>query len=146
LASFNNRKGRGPEYQKHFKLKLKFLYINGFCGYCVVAKNAQFHSAFWQKYLISFHVFAENTIPLPPSICCLPEGGTRNLFLSPQSQFRNLKEALPQLFKEMLLRNRNSAIPQLQFFLKPAMSSPQLESFTSAIFGIFLAYFWPWSS
>jgi hypothetical protein len=39
----------------------------------------------------------------------------------------------------MLLRNRNSAIPQLPFFLKSATSSPQLERFTSAIFGIFLA-------
>jgi hypothetical protein len=47
--------------------------------------------------------------------------------------------AIPQLFKEMLLCNRNSAIPQLQFFLKPETSSPQLESFTSAICGIFLA-------
>jgi hypothetical protein len=51
----------------------------------------------------------------------------------PQSQFRNLKEALPQLFKEMLLRNRNSAIPQSQFFLKSA------TCFNSAIFGIFFA-------
>jgi hypothetical protein len=47
--------------------------------------------------------------------------------------------AIPQLFKEMLLRNLNSAIPQSQFFLKSATSSPQLESFNSAIFGIFLA-------
>jgi hypothetical protein len=70
--------------------------------------------------------------------------GKRNFFLSPQSQFRNLEGsasaiAIPQLFKEMLLRNRNSAIPQSQFFLKSATSSPQLESFNSAIFGIFLA-------
>ncbi len=42
-------------------------------------------------------------------------------------------------FKEMLLRNRNSAISQLQFFLKSATSSPQLELFTSAVFGIFSA-------
>jgi hypothetical protein len=65
----------------------------------------------------------------------------RNFFLSPQSQFRNLKEALPQLqfrnFKEMLLRNRNSAIPQSQFFLKSATSSPQIESLNSSIFGKF---------
>jgi hypothetical protein len=39
----------------------------------------------------------------------------------------------------MLLRNRNSAIPQSQFFLKSATLNLQLESFTSAIFGIFLA-------
>jgi hypothetical protein len=39
----------------------------------------------------------------------------------------------------MLLRNRNSAIPQSQFSLLSATSNPQLESFTSAIFGIFLA-------
>ena len=39
----------------------------------------------------------------------------------------------------MLLRNRNSAIPQLQFSLVSATSSSQLENFISAIFGIFLA-------
>jgi hypothetical protein len=42
------------------------------------------------------------------------EVGKRNFFLSPQPQFRNLKETLPQSqfrnFKEMLLCNRNSAI------------------------------------
>jgi hypothetical protein len=42
-------------------------------------------------------------------------------------------------FKEMLLRNRNSAILQSQFFPKAATSSLQLETLTSAIFGIFLA-------
>ncbi len=42
----------------------------------------------------------------------------------------------------MSLRNRISAIPQSQFFLKSATSSPQLKSFTSAIFSRFLA----WSS
>jgi hypothetical protein len=42
----------------------------------------------------------------------------------------------------MSLRNHNSAIPQSQIFLKSATSSPQLESFTSAIVGRFLA----WSS
>jgi hypothetical protein len=41
----------------------------------------------------------------------------------------------------MLLRNRNSATatPQSQYFLKSTTSNLQLESFTSAIFGIFLA-------
>jgi hypothetical protein len=39
----------------------------------------------------------------------------------------------------MFLRNRNSAIPQSQFFQKSATSSPQLESFNTAIFGTFLA-------
>ncbi len=78
-------------------------------------------------------------------------GGHAQLFLSPQSQFRNLKEALPQsqfrnFFKEMLLRNRNSAIPQSQFFLMSATSSLQLESFISAIFGIFLAVESGWGS
>jgi hypothetical protein len=41
---------------------------------------------------------------------------------------KNFAIASPQLCKEMLLRNRNSAITQ-----------SQLENFTSAIFGIFLA-------
>jgi hypothetical protein len=54
------------------------------------------------------------------------EVGTRNFFWSPH---RN-----SATFKEMLLRNRNSAIPQSHFFL-----SPQLEIFASAIFGAYLA-------
>jgi hypothetical protein len=49
--------------------------------------------------------------------------------------------AIVQLFKEMLLRNCNSAIPQSQFSLKSATLNPQFESFTSAIFGILLAMF-----
>jgi hypothetical protein len=57
--------------------------------------------------------------------------------LSPESQFCNLKEALPQSqcrnFKEMLLRNSAT------IFLMSATLSPQLETFISAIFGIFLA-------
>jgi hypothetical protein len=69
--------------------------------------------------------------------------GTRNFFWSPQSQFRNLKEDFlnrnPATFKGMLLRNRNSEIPQSQFFLKSATSSPQFVSFTSAVSCIFLA-------
>jgi hypothetical protein len=78
----------------------------------------------------------------------ITRGGHAQLFLSPQPQFRNLKEAIPQLqfrncnsatFKEMLLRNRNTAIPQSQFFFKSTTLNPQVESFTSAIFGIFLA-------
>jgi hypothetical protein len=46
---------------------------------------------------------------------------------------------IPQLFKEMFLHNRNSAFPQSQIFLMSATSSPQLESFISAIFGILMA-------
>ncbi len=50
--------------------------------------------------------------------------GTRNFFLSPQSQFRNMKKHFRNrnsaTFKEMLLRNCNSAIPQSQFFPKSA--------------------------
>ncbi len=51
-----------------------------------------------------------------------------------RNHFRNRNSST---FKEMLLRNRNSAIPQSQFFLKSATSSPQLESFNSAIFSTF---------
>jgi hypothetical protein len=73
--------------------------------------------------------------------------GTHTIFLSLQSQFCKLKEALRNrnsttFLKEMLLPNRNPAIPQFQkhnFFMKSKTSSPQLESFISAIFGIFLA-------
>jgi hypothetical protein len=44
--------------------------------------------------------------------------------------------AIPQLLKKCYSA---TAIPQSQFFLESASSSPQLESFTSAIFGAFLA-------
>jgi hypothetical protein len=47
----------------------------------------------------------------------------------PQLEESTSAIAIPQLFKAMLTRNRNSAIPQLQFFLKSATLSPQLESF-----------------
>jgi hypothetical protein len=65
----------------------------------------------------------------------------RNFFLIPQSQFRNLKDALPQSQFRNFLRNvapqlRNS---EIAIFPKSATSSPQLETFTSAIVGIFLA-------
>jgi hypothetical protein len=74
----------------------------------------------------------------------MTRGGHAQLFFEsaiaiPQLEGSTFAIAIPQLFIEMLLRNRNSAISQSQFFLKPATSSPQLESFTSAIFGIFLA-------
>ncbi len=53
------------------------------------------------------------------SIC---RGGHAQLFLSPQSQFRNLKEALPQSqFRNFLkICCSATAIPQSQFFLKSA--------------------------
>jgi hypothetical protein len=57
----------------------------------------------------------------------------------PQVEGSNSTIAIPQLFKEMLLPNHKSAIPQLQFFLKSTTSSPQHVSFTFAIFGISLA-------
>ncbi len=78
----------------------------------------------------------------------IAEVGTLNFFLSPQPQFRNLKEALPQSQFRNFLRNVApqlfkkccSAIPQSQFFFfKSATLNPQLESFTSRSFGIFLA-------
>jgi hypothetical protein len=74
----------------------------------------------------------------------MSEVGTHNFFFSPQSQLRNLKDALPQSqFRNFLKKCcSTTAIPQSQFFMKSATSSPQLESFTSAIFGRFLA----WSS
>jgi hypothetical protein len=71
-----------------------------------------------------------------------------NFFWSPQSQFRNLKEALPQSqFRNFLKKCCSAtAIPQSQFFLMSATSNPQLESFISAIFGIFLAVESGWGS
>jgi hypothetical protein len=59
----------------------------------------------------------------------------------PQLEGSTSAIAIPHLFKEMLLRNHNSAIPQSQFFLMSATSSPQLESF----FPQFSAYFLPWN-
>jgi hypothetical protein len=43
--------------------------------------------------------------------------------------------------KKNVAPQRNSAIPQSQFFLTSATSSPQLESLLSQ----FLAYFWLWN-
>jgi hypothetical protein len=77
-------------------------------------------------------------------MCVYNRGGHAQLFFEsaiaiPQLEGSTSAIAIPQLFKEMLLRNRNSAILQSQFFLKSATSSSQLKSFTFAIFGIFLA-------
>ncbi len=70
-------------------------------------------------------------------------GGHAQLFLCPQSQFSNLKEALQQSqFRNFLKKCcsqpqlRNSAIA---FFMMSPTSNLQLESFISAIFGMFLA-------
>ncbi len=76
--------------------------------------------------------------------CNINRGGQAQLFSESAIAILQLEGsasaiAIPHLLKEMLLRNRNSAIPQSQFYLKSATSSPQLESFNSAIFGIFLA-------
>jgi hypothetical protein len=68
--------------------------------------------------------------------------GTRNFFWSPQSQFRNLKEALPQ--------------SQFRNFLGNVSPQPQLRNSAIAIFSEvhnlraslpqYSAYFWPWIS
>jgi hypothetical protein len=50
----------------------------------------------------------------------LAEVGTRNFFLSPQSQLRNLKEVLPQ--------------SQFRNFLKNVAPQPQLRNSAIAIF------------
>jgi hypothetical protein len=67
-------------------------------------------------------------------------GGHAQLFFEsaiaiPQLEGSTSAIAIPQLFKNMLLRNCNSAIPQSQFFLKSATSSPQLGSSNFAFFG-----------
>jgi hypothetical protein len=100
-------------------------------------------------------VFSQNTVfisvPDPnmydarsgstPSHRLSTRGGHAQLFFAsaiaiPQLEGSSSAIATPQLFKDMLLRNRNSAIPQSQFFLKSATSSPQLRSFNSTFFGI----------
>jgi hypothetical protein len=58
-------------------------------------------------------------------------------FLGPQSQFH--KEALPQSQFRKFLKKYCSATATPQFRNRNFFRSPQLESFTSAIFGIFLA-------
>ncbi len=62
--------------------------------------------------------------------------GTRNFFLSPQSQFRNLKKALPKPQFRNFWRN---VTPQPQLRNCNFFWSPQLERFNSAIFGTFSA-------
>jgi hypothetical protein len=66
-------------------------------------------------------------------------GGQAQLIFESAIAIPQLEGSTSATFKEMLLRNRNSAIPQSQFFLESATSSPQLESFTSTIFGTFFA-------
>jgi hypothetical protein len=73
----------------------------------------------------------------------ISKGGQAQLFFESAIAISQLEGntsaiAIPQLFKAMLLRNRDSAIPQSHFFLMSATSNPQLESFISAIFGILL--------
>jgi hypothetical protein len=58
---------------------------------------------------------------LPPNSCELYRGGQAQLFFEtaiaiPQLEGSASAIAIPQLFKEMLLRNSNSAIQQSQFF------------------------------
>jgi hypothetical protein len=79
----------------------------------------------------------------------MTRGGHAQLFFEsaigiPQLEGSTSAIAIPQLSKEMLLRN--SAIPQSQFFLMSTISSAQLESFISAIFGIFLVVESGWGS
>jgi hypothetical protein len=68
------------------------------------------------------------------------EVGAQNFFLSPQSQFRNLKEALLQSqFRDFLKKCCSAtATTQSHFFLKSATSRLQLESSTPN-------NFWPWN-
>jgi hypothetical protein len=71
LASFNKRRGRGPEFKKKFRLRVKFLYINGFSpipryrqkrtvSLRVFSKNASFHSTYLPETLNSN--FSLNTL------------------------------------------------------------------------------------
>ncbi len=57
------------------------------------------------------------------------EVGTRNFFLSPQSQFRNLKEALPQSQFRKFLRN---VAPQPQFRSSEIAIFSEVRNFKSA--------------
>ncbi len=68
-------------------------------------------------------------------------GGHAQLFYKsaiaiPQLEGNTTAIAITQLLKKCCSA---TAISQSQFFLKSATSSPQLESFNSDIFGIFLA-------
>ncbi len=73
-------------------------------------------------------------ITLLPEVCATgwTEVGKRNFFLSPQSQFRNLKEALPQSQFRNFLKKCCSTTATPQFRNPNFFWSPQLESFNSA--------------
>ncbi len=67
-------------------------------------------------------------------ICAIGRGGHAQLFFEsaiaiPQLEGSISTIAILQLFKEMLLRNRNPAIPHLQFFLKTATWALQFHNF-----------------
>jgi hypothetical protein len=67
--------------------------------------------------------------------------GTRNFFLESSLAIPQLEEstsaiAIPQLFKEMSFRNRNSASPQLQFFLKSATGELNFCNFRHIFFAV----------
>jgi hypothetical protein len=72
---------------------------------------------------------------------------TKKLLSNPPDSQKSLKEripsqATPQLVSLLSSRGGHAQLflsPQRQSFLKSATSSPQLESFTSAVFGLFLA-------
>jgi hypothetical protein len=65
-------------------------------------------------------------------------GGHAQLFFESAIAIPQVKGAIPQSQCRNFLRN---VAPQSQFFLKSATLNLPLESFTSAIFGIF----WPWN-
>jgi hypothetical protein len=76
----------------------------------------------------------------------LSEVGTRNFFLNPQSQFRNLKEALPQSQFRNFLKKCCSATATPQFRNRNFFLCPQLQVCNlRASFPQLSAYFWPWN-
>jgi hypothetical protein len=80
------------------------------------------------------------------SSVCRAEVGTRNFFLSPQSQFRNLKEVLPQSQFRNFLKKCCSATATPQFRNRNFFRSPQLQVRNlGALIPQISAHFWPWN-
>ncbi len=79
-------------------------------------------------------------LPFSGFLLVLSRGGHAQLFLSPRSQFSNLKEAIPQLFKDLQPAT-------LQFCNRNYFWSPQLQvrNLRTSL-PQFSAYFWPWNS
>jgi hypothetical protein len=101
--------------------------------------NSQILACTYMSNYVPVQVQFTNTVQGP--IWVITRGGHAQLFFESATAILQLEAstsaiAIPQLFKKCCSA---TAIPQSQFLLKSATLNQQLESFTFAIFGIFLA-------